>query len=575
MNLEATRKELKDVQKRQERCQTALRLASLEIERRNQSLMTLTTFVRQASLATSPSDLLKLALETAMVMTQAQVGAIVLIDTETKELTLGVHQGLTPEFLDIVTGQQLEAGATGLMPHLVAGEGALLELDTAEDETEKLLLTTGQLTSLVSLPLQLGPTLMGALLVGHQRKRSFKAVGLHLLMVISQETAIALEGLRLRDDLWYTTETLLAEKSDNIELRQVGQANLDQETSLLVDLSPIVQTMSQPTQNDSEQLLTAMMKAEEEVRQQHADLQTLNIISEIINHTLNLTRILQCTVDQTQAIIEADAAWLYLVNERNELEMRAHIGLAKDYTRDMQHLKPNEGIEGRVVAENKAFFVESTSGDTGKHKRWGDKEQLYALAAVPIIRPESDAGDQTGSEQENGPQVIGVLATDKRITQAYHWSPRERRILTSIANQVAPAIANARLYTQVEEQQLNLIAGNEALRTINDMLLEKNAYMEGFILDDLIPVLNQADQGLEHLLTENFHPLSEKQKQEVASLQKIVSQLNKLGQETIEVGNILDTELDRALVSENIQSGYAGSIKPVRLQKKDIDKQEQ
>jgi GAF domain-containing protein len=555
MNLETVRKELKKVQKRQEKCRTALRLASLEIERRNQSLITLTGFVRQASLATTPPDLLKLTIETAMTMTQAQVGAIVLIDTETKELTLNVHQGLTPEFLDILTGQQLEAGATVLMPHLVAGEGALVELDTAEDETEKLLLTTGQLTSLVSLPLQLGPTLMGALLVGHQRKRSFKSVDLHLLMAISQETAIALEGLRLRDDLWYTTETLLDEARDNVELPQVEPVNLDRETPSLANLSPIVRTTSQPTKDDSEQLLTAMMKAEEEVHQQHADLQTLNIITEIINHTLNLNRILHCTVDQTQSILDTDAAWLYLVGERNELEMRAFIGLPKDYAQDMQHLKPNEGIEGRVVAENKAFFIESISDDTGKHKIWGDEEQLHALAVVPIIRPESDSGVQAESEEENGPQVIGVLATGKRISQAYHWSPRERRLLTSIANQVAPAIANARLYTQVEEQQLNLIAGNEALRTINDRLLEKNTYLEGFIQDDLIPVLNQADQGLEHLLVENTPPFSEEQKQEIVSLQEIVSRLNKLGQETIEGGNIVDIELDRLLTSENVQSG--------------------
>jgi hypothetical protein len=391
-------------------------------------------------------------------------------------------------------------------------------------------------------------------------------------MAISQETAIALEGLRLRDDLWYTTETLLDEKRGNSELHKVGQANLEREASSPFNLSPIAQTMSQPTKNDSEQLLATMMKAEAEVRQQHADLQTLNIITEIINHTLNLHRILHCTVDQTQAILETDAAWLYLVNERNQLEMRAHISLSKDYVRGMKHLKPGEGIEGRVLAENKAYFVESRSNDLHNHKIWIDREGLHVLAAVPLTRPESDSNSPTGSGQENGSPVIGVLTTGKRTTQAYHWSPRERRLLTSIANQVAPAIANARLYTQVEEQRLNLIAGNEALRTINDMLLEKNAYMEGFIQDDLVPVLSQACQGLEHLLAENSSPLSEGQKQEVATLQKIVSQLNKLGQETIEVGDTLDTELDRLLTSENIQSGYAGSIKPIRLEKRSDDK---
>jgi GAF domain-containing protein len=571
MNLEATHEELKKVQKQQEQCRGALRLANLEIERRNQSLVTLAGFARRVSLATCPSELLKLALETALAMTRASMGAIVLIDTKTGELTLGIHEGLTPELLDILTGQQLEAGATVLMPHLVAGEGALLELDTTDDEIEKLLLTTGQLTSLVSLPLQLGPTLMGALLVGHQNKRTFRPVELNLLMAISQETAVALEGLRLRDDLWYTAETLLGEKRDDIDLQQVEQINSDTGALIPFNISPTTQAISQPTKNDSEQLLAAMIKAEEEVQQQHADLQTLNIITEIINHTLNLNRILHCTVDQTQAILETDAAWLYLVNERNQLEMRARIGLSKEYVQDMQRLKPGEGIEGQVVVENKAYFVEALSKDIHKHKIWIDREGLHALAAVPLTRPESDSNSQTGSGQENGLHVIGVLATGKRATQAYRWSPRERRLLTSIANQVAPAIANAHLYTQAEGQQLNLIAGNEALHTINDMLFEKNAYLEGFIQDDLIPMLSQTCQGLEHLLAENSSPLSEGQKQEVASLQKIVSQLNELGQETIEVSDILDTELDRLLASESIQNDYAGSIKPIRLEKRGND----
>ena len=140
MNSADIRQALQKAKKRLEQYQSALRSASFEIEQRNRSIVALTTMACQANHSTNPTDLLKLALTQAINTIDAPVGAIVLIKSETKELTLGVHKGLTPELADILTGKQLENGATALMPHLVAGRGALLEYQTADDETEKVLL---------------------------------------------------------------------------------------------------------------------------------------------------------------------------------------------------------------------------------------------------------------------------------------------------------------------------------------------------------------------------------------------------------------------------------------------------
>ena len=62
MNLAATRTELKKAQQRLERYQAALRLADVEIKRRNRSILALTTFAYQAIHSSNPTDLLKLAL---------------------------------------------------------------------------------------------------------------------------------------------------------------------------------------------------------------------------------------------------------------------------------------------------------------------------------------------------------------------------------------------------------------------------------------------------------------------------------------------------------------------------------
>ncbi|MFC1975546.1 GAF domain-containing protein [Chloroflexota bacterium] len=560
MNLEGTRTELKKAQRRLERYQAALRLADVEIKRRNRSIIALTTFAYQASHTATPTGLLKLALVQALETSNASVGAILLIDAETKDLTLGVHKGLTPELIRILTGQRLDHGATALMPHLVAGASALLEYDTSDDEAERSLLAASRLTSLVSLSLQIGPRLVGSLLIGLRDNRHFTPAELCFLMAISQETAVAMESLHLREGLWLTAEALLGEAA-SVELQEVEQTDLESvDVSMPLGLPDIAPAIPQPAEDDLEQLLAAMMEAEDEVQQQNSDLQTLNTISEMMNRTLDLRKILKCTVDQTQTTLKTDAAWLYLMDERNQLEMQAHTGLSTKYVRGMQCLKLGASIEGRVAEDNRASFVESVAKDVHSHKIWVDKEQLHALAAVPITRPGAD------TEQADS-NVIGVLAVGKRSQQSYLWTPREMRLLSSIANQVAPAIDNARLYAQVQEGEVGLRTGNQILQEINDMLLEKNANLEGFIQNDLNSALTMATQILHDLVTDSA-TLTDQQQKDVNTLKKIMNRLNELASETSIVSATLDSEFDKVLESEEKKSNFSGSVRPIRLEKK-------
>jgi GAF domain-containing protein len=524
--------DLQKARQRLEQYRAALRLARVEIERRNRNMIALTTFAYQASRAATLKSLLKLALIQALHTTGTDVGTIILIDPDTKELKIGVQKGLTTEFAHVLTGQQLNPAAIVLMPHLVMGSGALLEYQTADDELERQLLRAGNLTSLVSLPLQIGSGLLGAFLVGLQGERYFKAAELSLLMALSQETAVALENLRLREGLWHTFESLLDDELTDIDLQKPEQATLNLEGATSFELPAVPLDFPQPAEDDLDQLLAAMMEAEDEVQQQNIDLQTLNAIAEMVNQSLDLREILQFTVEQTKILLSSDAAWLYLINERSHLDLHAHVGLSSTYVRGMKSLRLGDSVEGLVVAENKAHFIKMILDDTYPHKIWIDKEGLHALAAVPITRPE-----RQNLAGKNRSEVIGVLAVGKRVSQAYAWSPREMRLLISIANQIAPAIDNARLYAQLQEDQASLKVGNEILRSINDMLLEKNASVERIVQDGLKPALARAAQILGFLEEENPQALARTYRRDIAALQQIVKRLNELVQETTILAN--------------------------------------
>ncbi|RLC00974.1 MAG: hypothetical protein DRI57_31665, partial [Deltaproteobacteria bacterium] len=205
-----------------EQYRSAMRLASSEIEYRNRVIRTLTTFNYQASRQTKITAVLQLALSQALKTARSEVGAIILIDPETKNLTMGVHQGLTPEMVRILTGRQYDESAAVLMPHLVAGKGALLELGSGSNINENALLAAADVSSLVSLPVQSGYDLVGALLVGTHTQRKFTAADVHCLIAIAQGTAVALESLNLREKLWATAESLLDWEEESDDLGPTG-----------------------------------------------------------------------------------------------------------------------------------------------------------------------------------------------------------------------------------------------------------------------------------------------------------------------------------------------------------------
>jgi len=102
-SLDSSYEQLKKAKIRLDQYQAALRLANGEIKRRSHAIIALTKFAYQASQAADPTTVLKMALIQALETANAPVGAIVLADLETKELTLSVHHSLTPELIDILT----------------------------------------------------------------------------------------------------------------------------------------------------------------------------------------------------------------------------------------------------------------------------------------------------------------------------------------------------------------------------------------------------------------------------------------------------------------------------------------
>jgi GAF domain-containing protein len=612
--IEITRKELAQNRLRIERYRTILRLAGVEIERRNRGIRALTAFTYQASRQNEPAALMKLALSQALAMTQAPMGAIILIDSQTKNLSLGAHRGLTPDMVRILTGRQFDAGAAALMPHLVVGKGALLEEHAAFDPAERMLLAAAQVSSMVSLPLQVEQQLLGALIVGTQNGERLSAADLHFLIALGQETAVALQCLHLREKLWHIAETLLSREAESTVasgMRDLDfnptlpalpplQAKLatiiadfggtmgaifsvhpgenETQITLVADygLSPVftgtfacfllsdglfpssiveedviitdiaqvsgnvavpvlaslynegarsllttrfsdsgtmvrflliaatepnvlsedikeqlraatqslIPLLADPPQvptfptrsihvpsltraasdDDLEQLLAAMMEAEEESFRHNADLIALNNISTKLARTFNLNKVLDSIMGEIKAMLSVAAAWLYLIDplSPDQLILRGCDGLSGRYSEGRQRIFIGDGIEGQVAQLNQPLFIEDAVQHRLRCEILVDQEQMRAIATVPL----TCEVEQDGLEEQ---QVVGVLTVG--MSHTYPWQPREIRLLTAVANHLALATHNASLYNQVQDTSERLAASNQLLQELNKQLL--------------------------------------------------------------------------------------------------------
>jgi GAF domain-containing protein len=276
-------------------------------------------------------------------------------------------------------------------------------------------------------------------------------------------------------------------------------------------------------EEDIAQVLASVVEAEHELQQQYADFESLNKITKSINRTLELEEILQAVVEQTRPMLQADAAWIYLLDEKKQLEMRAHAGLSAAYVRGMRRLQQGDGLEGWVVSENRTRFVEAITSDSKTYKIWVDKEGLQTLVAAPIA-----LANQEERKEKTEPQVEGVLVAGRRAGHTRSWNMREVNLLSAIADHLAPTIHNTRVHAQIRESETSLKAGNQVLQEVNEMLIKKNVRLEEFIHRELEPALADMQSVLKRLLEDESSTLSDELNGDVANLHQTLIQLSRL-----------------------------------------------
>ncbi len=389
------------------------------------------------------NEVLDDAMDRVLEATKAEAGGIFLLDEGAKQMALVAQRGLPETFLQAHSRVSIEAqkGPDYFASILLADQAVLVENIAGDTEARKVWAEADRkgLRSLVSVPLRARDRVLG-IMSALTRGSPFTPEEAKLLTIVGDQVGLAIDNARLYDEAQRSMASL---KASN-EMLQDANARLEE------------------GQEELEGLLAAMMEAEAEIQQYYKELWTLNAIAETISGSLNLDEILNSAVSKTVAAMEVEAGWVYLLDEEDkELRLRAHQGLPEKLSRGLVGIRLGEDLNELVVRDGKSITTENITEDARFAKSMTAMEGFRSLAAVPLKVKDRVLG------------IMGVTSPNHR-----QFSTREVQLLTSIGNQVALAIENARLYEEARQSAKELEQGNEVLQELNVLLEESQAELE-------------------------------------------------------------------------------------------------
>jgi signal transduction protein with GAF and PtsI domain len=207
--------------------------------------------------------------------------------------------------------------------------------------------------------------------------------------------------------------------------------------------------------------------------QSTAHLEALSKIGKAITSDLYLEDILKLVVSVTAQAMGSKLCSLMLLNENNELVIRATQTVSEAYTKK-QPIKLGEGISGKVALENKPIAVADIQQEKDyKYKDIARKEGICSFLCVPL----SVKG-----------KVIGVI--NLYTSEPHKFTKNEINVLSAIAVQSALVIENTELMvkTKIIQEELEsrkLIEKAKGMLMKERKLAEAEAYrlMQKYSMD--------------------------------------------------------------------------------------------
>lgn len=184
------------------------------------------------------------------------------------------------------------------------------------------------------------------------------------------------------------------------------------------------------------------------------ELSLLNTFVRAIHSHDDMEEIAQESTDMLLAITEADAAWLYLMDEPSgRLRLEAASGGGEGFSDMLRGLGPDKCLSSEVFESGKPLLVEDASGDPRLTGACAGKPGIHSIVAVPV----SYRG-----------VVRGVFSAASR--KASSFTGMDVQMISMLGSQLGAALENVMLIRQLGEKMRQIELINELSGTINSSL---------------------------------------------------------------------------------------------------------
>lgn len=171
----------------------------------------------------------------------------------------------------------------------------------------------------------------------------------------------------------------------------------------------------------------------EQLKEKDREIALLHAIAQATNSSSDLNTLLAKLADLVKGQLKADAALIYLFDEKGEELILRGASTPRDEQLGRIKMKLGEGITGWVAEKRKAVAIPRAAHEDSRFKQFTDlkEDRFEAFLSVPIILKN---------------QLVGVLNIHHRKPHAH--SSGETALAQHIADETAAAIGQAQLQQQ-------------------------------------------------------------------------------------------------------------------------------
>ena len=172
----------------------------------------------------------------------------------------------------------------------------------------------------------------------------------------------------------------------------------------------------------------------ETVRENEKRIAVLHSITTAINQFSNLDSILSTAADKVMEAVHVDGVLIYLINDtKKELELKQYRGISEEFSHQVDHLKVEDGFNGRMALTGHSTTIENSSDDPGLSSEVMKNKVIVSQFIVPLKAQE---------------KVVGTLCALSHSVKDFNRD--EEQLLVLIGAELGLAVERAALNDEKE-----------------------------------------------------------------------------------------------------------------------------